>query len=121
MESIIKSYYSSSVSSCIVPVIATSFSVDLDNVGDKVTEAMVTKKDGEKDGGDDCKSNHTVLFYFAFILLLVLFFSFNFFLPSFFDTFLYYFVISLVHNRFVIRTITNGALANFLSSLPTDY
>ena len=51
-------------------------------------EEGAMKEDSEEEGGH-YKSNHTVLLYFTFIILLVLSFRLYFFLPFFFDIFLY--------------------------------
>ena len=52
-------------------------------------DGEVTKEDRKEEVGDS-KFNHTVLLYFTLIILLVFFFSFYFFLPSLFDTCLYF-------------------------------
>ena len=90
------------------------------NEEDREEEGGEVPKEDRKEEGGDSKFNHTVLLYFTLIILLVFCFSFYFFLPSLFDVFLYYLAMYLFYNRFVIRTITSGALANFLSSLPED-
>ena len=85
---------------------------DKDN-GGVVTVAKVVRKEE----GGDFNSNHTVLLYFFFIMLLVFAFSFYSSLLFLFDTFLYYFIMYLITNRFDISIITSGALANFLNHI----
>ena len=105
-----------------IHVVSTSFGGDTkigngNEGGDKEKGGEVTvTTDVRKEEVGDFKSNHTVLLYFTFIMLLVFLFSFYSFLPSLFDTFLYYFIMYLFSNRFVIYKITSGALANLLNT-----